>query len=123
MKKHRLILMLLLVASFAACEKEKPLDVKPSQLYGKWVRTGTQEYWTYNADSTGNRVNREEFEQDDENNGDFEWTLVGDEIRHIFHGRQGNQNIPKYYTITAITATSMKWKDDYSNTMYFSKVN
>lgn len=122
MKYRPLLLLLLLVPFFTSCEKEKPLDVKSSQIYGQWIQTGTQKYWTYHADGTGNRVDRNEFEQDDENNGDFEWTLVGAELRHIFHGRQGNQNIPKYYTITSITANSMKWKDDYSNTLSFSKV-
>ncbi|MBP3763695.1 MAG: hypothetical protein J6I49_07455 [Bacteroidales bacterium] len=124
MKTRMILLLAALVPLFTSCvEKEKHINVSPGQLHGEWIQTGTQKYWTYNSDGTGNKVDKSEFDDGDENNGDFEWSVRQDELRHVFHGRQGNQSIPKNYTVTSITSTSMKWKDEYDRTMTFSKVN
>ena len=74
MRKHRPLLCLFLLAPlFVGCfGNDVHINVNPDQLYGEWIQIGTQKHWTYNADGTGNKVDRSEFEDDDENNGDFE---------------------------------------------------
>ncbi len=103
--------------------KQRSTNIVPEQLCGEWVQEGTQSHWIYYPDGTGSKVNRSEFEDDDEHNGNFEWSISDGEIRHVFRGRRGNQNIHKYYTVTAINSGSMKHKDGYGRTVSFSKVN
>lgn len=127
MKKNRFKLwtMMLLAILAAGCqEKETHLTVEPDQLIGKWLRTDSQEdqeYWRYRNDYTGVTWNEAEDISEEESNLTFEWTLAGDRLTHVFRGEQGNQAVPKVYTITAISETTMQWRDDYSITLNFTK--
>ena len=77
MKKGVKILMVLLaVAGMWSCNREEEhLNVDPTLLYGRWVQVDKPYYWTFNADGTGNLVNREAVQEGDADNGDFTWTL------------------------------------------------
>lgn len=90
--------------------------MKESELWGQWVKEGTQYYWTFESDGTGNLVNRGEFEEGDENNGDFTWTINGgDELEVEFKGsgELGGIDIVKLYTIKEISSTMVRWEDVY----------
>lgn len=109
-------------------EKEEHLVVSPSQLWGEWVYSrGSAEYhYTFEQDGKGNKVNLGEFDPDDENNGDFTWKINGgDELELEFRGSSqgsGGIDITKLFTITAISETSMTWKDIHDRTMTLKRV-
>ncbi len=97
------------------------ITVGADQLYGLWKKTGTQEYWRYRANGTGVTWDVADDVTEEESNMVFTWSVDGDVLTHIFTGIQGNQAIPKVYTVTEISASAMKWKDDYGITYSFMK--
>jgi hypothetical protein len=121
------MMMALVATALWGCgEKETHLDVDPTLLYGRWQRTGTEYYWTFNADGTGNLVNRGVVEEGDEDNGDFTWTLTdGDQLLVEFRGsgELGGIYIPKRYTIKEISTTTLRWVDIYDRTTNLTKIN
>lgn len=128
MKKGVKILMVLLaVAGMWSCNREEEhLNVDPTLLYGRWVQVDEPYYWTFNADGTGNLVNREAVQEGDEDNGDFTWTLSdGDQLLTEFRGsgELGGMYIPKLYTIKEISTTSLRWEDQYGRSTNFNKTN
>ena len=56
-----------------------------------------------------------------ESNLTYEWTLNGDRLTHVFHGAEGNQAVPKVYTVKEISESTMRWQDDYSMEYSFTK--
>lgn len=107
----------------SAChEEETHINVSPDQLYGCWVKNGSQEYWRYLSDSTGVTWDESEDVTEDESNLRFEWSVNGDVLTHIFRGEQGNQAVPKVYTIKGISASQMSWEDDYGQQYTFIKI-
>ena len=52
----------------------------------------------------------------------FTWTLVKSELTHI-HIMQMGTTVPKVYTVTELTATTLKYKDDFNVSHSFTKVN
>lgn len=128
MKKGVKILMVLLaVAGMWSCNREEEhLNVDPTLLYGRWVQVDKPYYWTFNADGTGNLVNREAVQEGDEDNGDFTWTLTdGDQLLAEFRGsgELGGIYIPKRYTIKEISTTTLRWVDIYDRTTNLTKIN
>jgi len=127
MKKTRILLLLsvmLLPLLFSSCGGEEThINVDESQLYGLWVKSNSQEYWRYRSDGTGVTWDESEDITEEESNLTYRWTLQTDRLTHVFSGAQGNQAVPKVYTITEITASTMKWKDDYSMEYTFTKIN
>ena len=109
-----------------SCGKEH-LEVKPEQLWGEWVQDSDNNYhWTYNSDGTGSLVHRGSFDPEDENNGDFTWTINnGNELEVEFKGSGtlGGIDIVKVYTIKEISATAMCWEDVYGRSTDFTRIN
>ena len=103
-----------------SCGKDDHLDVSPSELYGQWMQEDNHNYrWTFNSDGTGNLVNQGEFDSDDENNGNFTWTINGgDELELEFKGsgELGGIDIVKLFTIKEIDESSVRWEDVYGRT-------
>ena len=106
------------------CGKTEHLDVQPEQMVGYWQRSNSQYFYTFNSNGTGNLVNRGETEDGDENTGNFEWTITMDELKLEFRGtgEVGSIDIIKYFTVTEISDTSMKWEDIYGREMTLIKV-
>ena len=124
MKKNkiRIVLLALLTLVVGSCgDKREPISVSESQLVGLWQRTGSQEYWRYASDHTGVTWDEAEDITEEESNLTFRWTLNGDELGHVFNGQMGNQAVSRYYTITQISSTTMKWEDDYGTTTTLNK--
>ncbi|MDY5969563.1 MAG: hypothetical protein SPJ13_06080 [Bacteroidales bacterium] len=110
-----------------ACDP-KGTDYSPSQLIGKWVRVengvqGTEYYRFDNGDpvltgatwDTADDVNEDEAQP-------FEWTLEGNQLT-IVHIMEMGGRIPKAYTVTGLTASSLLFKDNYGQKFEYKRVN
>lgn len=113
---------LLLLSGCSLFEKETHITVEEGQLYGKWREGATQVYWRYEEDGTGVTWDEGEDVHEEESNLTYTWTVRGDVLTHVFSGAQGNQAVPKVYTITEVDEGHMVWKDDYGMTKTLSKV-
>ncbi len=112
----------LLALLAAGChETETHITVEPEQLVGRWLLDGSQEYWRYRDDYTGVTWDESEGKTEETSNLTFEWTINGDRLMHVFRGEQGNQAVPKVYTVKAINSTTMRWEDDYKMEYNFTK--
>ncbi len=110
----KIVFAALVAFSAAGCgEKEVPITVSDEQLYGCWVKNGTQEYWRYVEGGTGVTWDEAEDVTEEESNLTFEWSVAGDRLTHVFRGEQGNQAVPKVYTVKGMSPSSMSWEDDY----------
>jgi hypothetical protein len=119
MKKIIFYLSMLAMLSLlvVSCEKE-PTQFDESLLYGKW-RSGTL-YYKYHADGTGGTWDTADDVQEDEAQ-EFTWQLVNDELRQ-YHILEIGGTVPKFYTVTELTATTLKYHDDYGGSWSFTKV-
>lgn len=90
-----------------------------SLLIGQWAM-GTDHY-RYDADGTG--VSWYTADDVTEAEGqEFQWTLVSAELTHIHIMETGGSGVPKIYTVTELTETSLKYKDDFGKTYSFVKI-
>ncbi|MBE9469249.1 MAG: hypothetical protein IMY72_13140 [Bacteroidetes bacterium] len=118
----RLILIFLSVALMAAlstsCTKE---DILPSfdesLIIGKW-KSGTL-FERYDADKTGATWNTAD-DVTEEEGQNFTWTIEIDQLEQI-HIIENGGKVPKIYTITELTASSLKYEDDYGKSKSFTK--
>jgi hypothetical protein len=103
--------MLAMVSLFVvSCEKE-PTQFDESLLYGKW-QSGT-EFYKYHADGTGATWDTADDVTEAEAQ-EFTWTLVNADLTQI-HIMEIGGNVYKYYTVTELTATTLKYHDDYKS--------
>lgn len=93
-------------------------------LYGKW-QSGTL-FYKYASDHSGKTWDVAD-DVTEEEAMNFTWELVNAEFTHIYVtelSADGTKaSIPKVYTVTTLTATSLIYEDDYGKTYSFSKVN
>ena len=116
MKKtfYFLVSLLVISALFNSCNKKDEFDEE--LLYGKW-RTGN-EYWVYERGHTGYFWVEGLYTEEQGKEQPFTWSLVKSELRFThFDGR-----IPKPYTVTELTANTLKYKDDFDRSHSFTKV-
>ena len=116
---------MLVATCFTACVPEET-NYNRTDLIGKWVltsngTTGT-EYWRYDADFSGATWDTADDVSEDEGQA-FTWTLDGDQLTQIHKFESSGAVVPKVYTITALTASKLVYKDNYSQTFQFTKVN
>ena len=116
-------LLLMLCPLVVGCFKdEEHINVDPAMLVGTWQQeNGSRGQWTFYGGGTGNKIVTSDFAPDDENNGNFTWTLNRDELELTFRGTSGLFEIPHEYVIKEISSSSMKWKDEVDRTMTFTK--
>lgn len=123
--KNRTLAALLLLAfmpmSLVSCTEEvKPVEVNDSLLIGKWQKeTNMQEYWRYDADSTGETWDESEDVQEGEGIK-FNWSTEEDQLRLDFYGEMG-QHVYYDYTVVTQTESRLEWKDIYGNKQVFLK--
>ena len=118
MKKTLFYLTMCMVVTFLAvsCEPEEE-SFESSLLTGKW-QSGTL-YYKYLTDGSG--VTWDTGEDVTEAEGQaFTWTLVKSELTHI-HILEMGGSVPKVYTVTELTATSLKYHDDFGVNFSFTK--
>lgn len=92
-------------------------DIDVNNLYGKWREGSVYEH--YYTDGTG--ITWDEADDTSEEEGQpFDWTLDGktliQEHRTIF-----GSVVPKVYTVTELTSSSLIYSDDYGKSHYFTK--
>ena len=90
-----------------------------SLLTGKW-KSGTL-YYKYLANGTGGTWDTADNVTEAEAQA-FTWTLVKAELTHI-HVLQMGGTVPKIYTVTELTATSLKYHDDFGVNFAFIKLS
>ena len=90
-----------------------------SLLTGKW-KSGTL-YYKYLANGSGGTWDTADNVTEAEAQA-FTWTLVKAELTHI-HVLQMGGTVPKVYTVTELTSTSLKYHDDFGVNFAFTKVS
>ena len=116
--KLYLIVSVLMSSLLVSCEPE-PIDFDETLLYGKW-KSGT-EYYKYLSDGTGGTWDTAD-DVTEEEALPFTWTLDVDQLTHI-HIMEIGGIVPKYYTVTELTETTLKYKNDFGTTYSFTKVS
>jgi hypothetical protein len=120
MKKSLLYLTLITVISMftVSCEPEEEVSFDQSLLIGKW-KSGTL-FYKYLADGTGGTWDTADDVTEAEAQS-FTWTLVKSELTHV-HIMEIGGSVPKVYTVTELTETSLKYHDDFGVNFSFTKV-
>lgn len=117
----KLVVCLMVCVSFAvlfnSCGEEDNTYFDDSLLIGKWV-SGTV-YYKYFSDNTGATWDTSDDVTESEAQA-FTWTLVKSELTHI-HIMTVGGNVPKVYTVTELTATTLRYKDDFGKSYSFTK--
>lgn len=117
-KTLRYLTMLTVVTLFAvSCTKEET-TFDQSLLTGKW-KSGTL-FYKYLANGTGGTWDTSDNVTEAEAQA-FTWTLVKDLLTQI-HVLEMGGSVPKIYTVTELTATSLKYHDDFGVSFSFTKV-
>lgn len=130
MKRFKFLLILCCaVLTMVSCDKIK---FKPDKelMYGTWVGKDVHYRFdrTYRAyelfDSTTVQVNGAYWNPAEDVNEDeaigLIWTLDEDDLTVVKQMYMGGK-VPNAYTVTALTESSMTWKDDFGNTTTFAK--
>jgi len=123
MKKiaFRLLLLIAFISLMGACNliPEDETTYDESLLYGKW-KSNTL-YYKYLSDGTGKTWDTADDVTEAEAQS-FTWTLVHSELTHI-HIMEMGTTVPKVYTVTELTATTLKYKDSFNVSHSFTTVN
>jgi len=121
MKRLALIILSLafaaLFTSSCSTDDETQPSFDESLIIGKW-RSGTL-FERYDLDKSGATWDTAD-DVTEEEAQEFNWTINKDQLEQI-HIIVNGGNVPKVYTITNLTATSMEYKDKYGKIESFSK--
>ena len=117
-KTLRFITMLMVLTLIAVSCEELGTSYDQALLTGKW-QSGTL-FYKYLADGTGGTWDTADDVTEAEAQA-FTWTLVNDLLTQI-HILQMGGSVPKIYTVTELTATSLKYHDDFGKNFSFTKV-
>lgn len=108
----------LTVTLFNSCTSDMTV-FDQTLLTGEWI-SGTEHY-KYTAD--GNGVTWDTADDVTEATGQkFTWTLVNSELT-LNHILEIGGTVPKTYTLTELTTTTLKYKDDFGTAYSYTKVN
>ena len=100
---------------FISCGREESFD--ETLLIGKWKQGDL--YYKYLSDYNGASWDESDDVHEDEAQP-FTWSLVGSKLRQI-HDAFG-MPLPKTYTVTELTATTLKYRDAFNKRYSFIKV-
>jgi hypothetical protein len=117
-KTLRYLTMLTVVTLFAVSCTKEDTTYDQTLLTGKW-QSGTL-FYKYAANGTGGTWDTSDNVTEAEAQA-FTWTLVKDLLTQI-HILQMGGSVPKLYTLTELTATSLKYHDDFGVSFSFTKV-
>ncbi len=119
MKKKLLYLFVVLISTafLVSCETEVT-TFDDAFLIGKW-QSGT-EFYKYKIDGTGTTWDTADDVNEDEAQA-FTWKLLQSELTHI-HVMEMGGGVPKVYTVTELTETTLKYRDDFGKSYTFKKV-
>jgi len=109
-------------AVFQSCQREGELD--ETLLYGKWEPvSGTSLYFRYDPNGEGVTWNPDpNVDQQEEEGQKFRWKLQQSELEQR-HNIEiiGEDIIIEIYTVTVLTATTLKYKHE-SRSFSFTKI-
>ncbi len=91
-----------------------------SLLIGKW-KSGTL-YYRYDTGGTGATWDTADDVTETEAQK-FNWTLEQSSLTHIYIMETGGYGVPKIYKVTELTATVLKYEDEFGKSFSFSKFN
>lgn len=121
MKKYVAIFVSMLALMFVSTSCQ-PESFDQYDLVGVWENDDNAgEFWRYRSDLTGctwdegDDVTEEEAQE-------FTWTLVVNTLTQIHIIEISNTQIPKVYTVTELTSSSLVYEDDFGKSYYFSRV-
>lgn len=121
MKRSVLILLSIALLALFSTSCSSDDETKPSfdesLIIGKWKNETLFE--RYDLDYSGATWDTADDVNEDEAQ-EFTWTIDKDELEQI-HIIVNGVNVPKVYTITNLTETSMEYKDKYGKTESFIK--
>jgi hypothetical protein len=117
-KTLRYLAMLAVVTLFAVSCTKEDTTYDQTLLTGKW-QSGTL-FYNYFADGTGTTWDTSDNVTEAEAQA-FTWTLVSDIMTHI-HILEMGGSVPKIYTVTELTETTLKYHDDFGVNFSFTKV-
>jgi len=117
MKKIVVGLVILMTVIFNSCSPIEEPSFQESYLIGSWV-SGTLHY-KYLSNKTGTTWDTSDDVTEAEGQP-FTWTLDQSELTHI-HIIETGGSVPKIYTVTELTATTLKYKDSFGKTYSFTK--
>lgn len=121
MKKFIVLLVAFMSLSFlfTSCEKEEDFD--ETFLPGKWQLVGGTEIYKYLSNGTGAFWDPADDVTEAEGQA-FTWTLVKSDLTHI-HIMEIGGNVPKFYTVTELTATTLKYHDSFNVNFSYTKIS
>jgi len=102
-----------------SCTKEEDKDFDQQLLLGKWV-SGT-EYYRYDAGGSGATWDTADDVKEEEAQK-FTWKLEKEDLTHIHILEDGNTAVPKVYTVTELSATTLSYKDYTGKIHTYKKV-
>jgi hypothetical protein len=109
------------VLSITSCSSDDD-DVNPSfdetLIIGKW-KSGTL-YERYDLDYSGATWDTADDVTEAEAQN-FTWTITKDQLEQI-HIIENGGKVPKVYTITNLTSTTLEYEDAYGKSKSFSKI-
>jgi len=118
-KTLRFLTMMMVLTLIAVSCEELPKSFDQNLLTGKW-KSGTL-FYKYLSNGTGGTWDTADDVTEAEAQA-FTWTLVNDLLTQI-HILQMGGSVPKIYTVTELTETSLKYKDDFGKSFSFTKVS
>ncbi|HOO84903.1 MAG TPA: hypothetical protein PLS94_10085 [Prolixibacteraceae bacterium] len=113
-----LCLIFITSATIVSCDMAFDEPFNQDLLVGKW-KSGT-EFYKYASDGTGTTWDEADDVYEDEAQA-FTWTLVQDELTHI-HLMELGGSVPKVYTLTELTSTTLKYEDGFGKQFSYTKV-
>jgi hypothetical protein len=107
---------------FASCGNSDP-SFDESLLVGKWRVGNTNQFYRYDANRMG--MNWDEDDDVSEAEGTkFDWRLNKSELELRFYSRMtGEPLVWEIYTITTLTSTTFRYRDDFGRVTSLTKVN
>lgn len=120
MKKLVFCVLTVLAVSLVlnSCKKEEP-SFDQTLLIGKWklITPDGVEFYNYINGGTGKFWYDDVPEAEARN---FTWTLDKADLTLIHQG-DGGVSVPEYFTVTELTATSFKYKDNFGDSYSLTK--
>ena len=117
-KTLRYLTMLTVITLLAVSCTEEPVTYDQTLLTGKW-KSGTL-FYKYLANGTGGTWDTADDVTEAEAQA-FTWTLV-ERFTDTYPRPEMGGSVPKIYTVTELTSTTLKYKDDFGVTFTFTKV-
>lgn len=120
MKKILSFLGLCVVATvlLVSCDPLVEQSFDETLLYGKWQSNTL--FYKYLADGSGATWDTADDVTEAEAQN-FTWTLVESELTHI-HVLEMGGSVPKVYTVTELTDSTLVYEDDFGKNFSFDKV-